>query len=416
MLIHAPIVLPVSAPPIPDGAVRVIGNEIRELGRQSDLIAAPGEEILQLEGQILLPGLINAHCHLDYSCLRDAIARPKSFSAWIKKLNSIKRQLSDADVLESIARGTEEAQMFGTTSVCSMAAFPELMSRVPASPIRIWWFYEMIDIRHRVTSEELVAGALSFFDQKQDPLRSFGLNPHAPYTASLLLYRMARTCAAANNMLLTTHIAESAGESEMFRHARGDLFEFLSELERPMHDCGHDTPFGWLWRNGAINGDWILAHMNELESSDFALLETLSSDTTPHMVHCPGSHAYFGHRLFAFSRLKRIGVNLCTGTDSLASTNTLSLFEELRRLSTAEPSLRADELLETVTLAPAKALRKRDKLGCIKPGALADLIAVPGTGSLSEAAAEVVEHRGPVSWMMIDGCVKAPVASKLGQN
>ena len=415
MLILASVVLPISAKPIPDGAVRVHDSQITEVGTQSELTALPGEEILRLEGQILLPGLINAHCHLDYSCMRDAIARPKSFSAWIKKLNSIKRQLSDADVLESIARGTEEAQLFGTTSVCSMAAFPELMSRVPESPIRVWWFYEMIDIKHRVTSEELVAGALSFFDQKQDPLCSFGLNPHAPYTASLLLYRMARTCAAANNMLLTTHVAESAGESEMFRHARGDLFEFLNEIDRPMHDCGHDSPFGWLWRNGAINGDWILAHMNELESSDFALLEMLPPDALPHVVHCPGSHAYFGHRPFAFSRLKQLGVNVCIGTDSLASTNTLSLFEELRRLSNLEPSLGADELLETVTIAPAKALQKRDKLGCIKPGALADLIAVPGTGSLSEPAAEVVNHRGPVSWMMVNGRVKTSVFSRHGQ-
>lgn len=412
MLIHAPVVLPISAAPIPGGAVRVIDDRISEVGAQSDLPAAPGEEILRLDGQILMPGLINAHCHLDYSCLRDAIARPKSFSAWIKKLNSIKRQLSDADVLESIARGTEEAQMFGTTSVCSMAAFPELMSRVPASPIRIWWFYEMIDIKHRVTSEELVAGALAFFDQKLDPLCSFGLNPHAPYTASLLLYRMARTCAAANNMLLTTHVAESAGESEMFGQAQGDLFEFLSELERPMHDCGHDTPFGWLWRNGAINGDWILAHMNELESSDFALLESLPSNAKPHVVHCPGSHAYFGHKPFAFLRLKRIGVNVCIGTDSLASTNTLSLLEELRRFSNIEASLPAEELLEMVTLAPARALQKQDKLGCIQPGALADMIAVPGSGSPGEAAAEVINHRGPVTWMMVNGRAKASIPTK----
>ncbi len=416
MLIHAPVVLPISSSPILHGAVRVRGSRIIRVGTQADLPPMPGEEIIRLEGQILLPGLINAHCHLDYSCMRDAIARPKSFSAWIKKLNSIKRQLSDADVLESITRGVEEAQLFGTTTVCSMAAFPELMSRVPESPIRVWWFYEMIDIKHRVTSEEVVAGALSFFDQKQDPLRSFGLNPHAPYTASLLLYRMARTCAAANNMLLTTHVAESADESEMFRHARGDLFEFLNEIDRPMHDCGHGTPFGWLWRNGAISGEWILAHMNELEASDFELLETLSCSALPHVVHCPGSHAYFGHRPFAFTRLKRIGVNLCVGTDSLASTNTLSLLEELRRLSKLEPSLKAEELLETVTLSPARALNKTNELGCIKPGALADLIAVPGTGSTGKAAAEVVSHRGPVSWMMVDGRMKIPGTFEHRQN
>jgi cytosine/adenosine deaminase-related metal-dependent hydrolase len=410
MLIHAPVVLPMCSPPIANGAVRVSGTVITEVGPQAEVRALNGEEIVRLDGKILLPGLINAHCHLDYSCMRDAIAPPKSFSAWVKKLNSIKRQLSDADILESIARGIEEARMFGTTSVCSMAAFPELMSRMPESPIRIWWFYEMIDIKHRFTSEDVVAGALSFFEHQNDPLCSYGLNPHAPYTASLLLYRLAQACASSNHMLLTTHVAESAEESAMFKDGCGELYDFLKELERPMHDCGHDTPFGWLWRNGAIGAESILAHMNELEASDFALLSTLPADSLPHIVHCPGSHAYFGHRTFEFNRLKELGANISIGTDSLASTNTLSLLEELRRLSQTNPAMNAHALLETITTAPAKAIKQQGKLGCIQSGALADLIAVPSSGSLENACTEVLSHTARVPWMMVNGHLQHPSA------
>ena len=104
-----------------------------------------------------------------------------------------------------------------------MAAFPELMHDLPALPIRVWWFYEMIDIRHRNASEDVVAGALRFFENQPDPLARYGLNPHAPYTASLLLYRLAHACATGHDMLLTTHVAESHEESEMFQHARGPL-------------------------------------------------------------------------------------------------------------------------------------------------------------------------------------------------
>ena len=130
----------------------------------------------------------------------------------------------------------------------------------------------MIDVRHRVTSEEVVAGALTFFNQQKNPLIQFGLNPHAPYTASLLLYRLAHACASQNGMLLTSHVAESMEETDMFAGACGALHDFLAGLGRPMHDCGLDTPFGWLWRNSAIGPDWILAHLNDLHPSDFSLL------------------------------------------------------------------------------------------------------------------------------------------------
>ena len=261
----------------------------------------------------------------------------------------------------------------------------------------------MIDIRHRVTSEALVAGALSFFEQNADPLVRFGLNPHAPYTASLLLYRLAQSCAEHSGMALTTHVAESTEEHEMFVHARGPLYEFLAGLDRPMHDCGHDTPFGWLWRNGAIRQQWLLAHLNTLAESDFVLLETLPREQLPSVVHCPGSHRYFGHPAFPFERLASLGVNLCVGTDSLASTDSLSLLGELRRVRESQPWMSPEALLCTLTLNPARALGQEGQLGCIAPGALADLIAIPFHGPPEEAAAACIEHHGRVPWMMLDG-------------
>jgi cytosine/adenosine deaminase-related metal-dependent hydrolase len=401
MLIRARTLLTGEGSVVEDGAVRVEDAVIQELG--PGLAKRAGEAVVDLGESILLPGLLNAHCHLDYTSMRNAIAPPRSFTAWVQKLNSIKRQLSASDVLESIVRGADEARRFGTTTVCSMAAFPELMHQLPALPIRVWWFYEMIDIRHRNTSEDVVAGALSFFEKQTDPLANRGLNPHAPYTASLLLYRLAHACASAQGMLLTTHVAESHEESEMFRQANGPLYDFLQGLERPMHDCGHDTPFGWLWRNSAIGPDWILAHLNELEGSDFSLLETIGREKFPHVVHCPGSHRYFGHRPFPFAKLAGLGMNICIGTDSLASTQSLSLLEELRLLADKEPGLTPEDLLYTVTGAPARALRMAGELGCIRPGALADLIAIPFSGPPRKAAEAVIAHRAWISWMMVHG-------------
>lgn len=403
MLLRARAVLPMSKPPILGGAVRVSGNRIAEVGSASALAPAPGEDVLDLGDVALLPGLINAHCHLEYSTLRNAITPPSGFTEWVLRLNSIKRQLSNDDILTAIQRGYAEAQRFGTTTICSMAAFPDLLPQLPPAPLRTWWFYEMIDIRHRNTSEEVVAGALSFFEARQDGLTQFGLNPHAPYTASLLLYRLARSCGLEFGMPLTTHVSESLEESEMFERGSGPLYAFLASLERPMHDCGHDTPFGWLWRNGAIGRDWILAHLNDLKASDFSLLESIPREQFPHVVHCPGSHAYFKHPSFPFTKLAGLGLNICIGTDSLASTDSLSLLGELRKLAAQVPGLSPRDLLHMVTLAPARALQRAGSLGCIEPGALADLITIPCKGALEAIEAECVAYTGVIPWMMVDG-------------
>ena len=170
-----------------------------------------------------------------------------------------------------------------------------------------------------------------------------------------------------------------------------------------MTDCGKATPFAQLWENGAIDGRWLLAHMNELTDSDFSLLASIPRGGAPSIVHCPGSHRYFAHTPFQFRRLHDLGVNICTATDSLASTDSLSLFDELRSLAKTDPWLTPEQLLRTVTVNPARALHRRGQLGQLTPGALADLIAVPVSGSLGSVHEEIVHHNRPISWTMIDG-------------
>jgi len=277
---------------------------------------------------------------------------------------------------------------------------------MPPAPIRTWWFYEMIDTRHRITTDDVVAGALMFFQHHDDAIGGFGLSPHAPYTASTRLYQLAKDCSAAMQMPLMTHVAESREELEMFRDGHGALYHFMRALKRPMGDCGISSPFALLWQSGAVDSQWLLTHMNELTEDDFAILASLPRGAAPHVVHCPGSHRYFGHSEFQFRRLVELGVNICVGTDSLASTDSLSLLSELRRLHATESWLTAEELIRTITVNPARALRRETVLGKLVPGAFADLIALPTCGNVQTVHEEIVAYAGPVSWMMIDGKIR----------
>src|SRR5213595_1233647 len=139
MIIRARSVVTMDGAPIEDGAVRVTGNRIGEVG-EFPKFASDNDEILDLGECILLPGLINAHCHLDYTCLRGKIPRQKSFTNWIRAINAEKSKLSPQDYVASINEGFAEAKRFGTTTIANLTAFPEPIHQLPHAPIRTWWF------------------------------------------------------------------------------------------------------------------------------------------------------------------------------------------------------------------------------------------------------------------------------------
>ena len=159
MIIRARIVVTMHGAPIENGAVAVSGNRIVDVGRFDDIKTRNAGNAVDLGEQALLPGLINAHCHLDYTCLRGKIPPQKSFTDWIRAINAEKSELSPKDYVASINDGFEEAKRFGTTAIANLTAFPELISQVQP-PIRTWWFAELIDIRAPEHTNELVDAAI----------------------------------------------------------------------------------------------------------------------------------------------------------------------------------------------------------------------------------------------------------------
>src|SRR5437868_6437949 len=265
MIVRARTVVTMDGKPIEDGAVRVTGNRIVDVGKISE-VASANDEIIDLGEHVLLPGLINAHCHLDYTCLRGKIPRQKSFTNWIRVINAEKAKLTAEDYVRSINAGFAEAQRFGTTTIANLTAFPELIAKINP-PIRTWWFAELIDVREPGRANEIVESATDSLKRTEN----WGLAPHAPFTASENLSRDCQEIALRENILLTTHLAESHEEMEMFRDASGALYQFMKEIGRGMSDCGHGTPLRSFLRKlhlsqrdpstsfGMTDG-WFIAH------------------------------------------------------------------------------------------------------------------------------------------------------------
>ena len=411
MIIRARAVVTMDGAPIENGAVTVSGDRIVDVGKFPEVSAGfSGKEIIDLGEQVLLPGLINAHCHLDYTCLRGKIPPQKLFTDWIRAINTEKSKLSSEDYVSSINEGFKEAKRFGTTTIANLTAFPELVRRVPASPIRTWWFAELIDLRSPDRANEFVDSAIDLLGSAQPPGAPFGLAPHAPFTASRNLYQSCEEAARRQNILLTTHLAESREEMEMFRDASGPLYEFLESIGRDMGDCGQATPLECFLKvrdssNRSLfeiqdKNKWLVAHLNELTEGDFELLKKMK--TKFHVVHSPRSHDYFDHTRFPFERLDAIGFDVCLGTDSLASNESLSLFEEMRAFQRNEPAISPEKVLEMVTVNSALALGQQNTLGRIRPGFRADLIAIP-CSERGDVLAEIMAFEDEISWMMANG-------------
>jgi cytosine/adenosine deaminase-related metal-dependent hydrolase len=331
--------------------------------------------------------------------MRGAIFSNASFSQWVRRINELKRTLTDDDYLESIRSGFDELLRHGTTSVFNIESFPELMVRMPSPPIRTWWFYEMMDVRNRIHTEDVVAGALSFFENRAAWPGGFGLSPHAPYTTSPDLYRLARFCCEKYGMPFMTHLAESDEEFEMFRNARGPLHDFLNGLGRPMSDTGDQTPVARMLTENALPDGALLTHMNFLEEEDWEPLRGKSFS----IVHCPCCHDYFGRAPFPMERFLREGFNVCLGTDSLASNRSLNMFAEMQCAHRGHPGVAPQTLLEMATLNPAKAIGMAGRLGEICDNAEADLIAIPYNGPADNLGEAILAHAGSVDWVMVGG-------------
>ncbi|MEY2408526.1 MAG: aminodeoxyfutalosine deaminase [Verrucomicrobiota bacterium] len=407
MLLRARIVLPVARPPIDDGAVAILAGRIAWVGARSEL--PPGistEDELDLGEMALLPGLINAHCHLDYTAMAGQIPPPKRFTDWIQALVALKGAWTIDDYASSWRRGAEMLVRAGVTTVADVEAVAELLPAAwEATPLRVISFRELIHLRERQPAAEVVERAMNDCLGLVQSEGRVGLSPHATYTTTPALLEHAARAAQRRGWRLVTHVAESEEEFEMFMYGQGPMFDWLKH-QRDMSDTRRGSPVEHLERCGYLDENLMAIHANHLARHDAGLL----SANRVSVVHCPRSHDYFRHLKFPRSELETAGVNICLGTDSLASLRKdgsepreLSLFAEMQMMAAQDPALSPETILRMATLHGARALGRAGDLGELSIGAAADMIAVPFRGKMADAAAAVIHHSGDVVASMIGG-------------
>lgn len=405
MIIRARIVLPIAAPPVENGAVVITAGRIARIEAWHDRLAAEGK-VVDLGEAVVLPGLVNAHCHLDYTDMAGQLMPPRSFADWLKSITALKGTWSLADYSESWRRGAHMLVQRGVTTVADIEANPSLLpALIGQTPLRLFSFLELISLKDQPPPEEIVAEALKSIVGLPEHGGGFGLSPHALYSTTPALMQHSACVARGKGWRLTSHVAESEEEFNMFMFRDGPIFTWLRK-QRDMADCGRGSPVKRLDELGMLDAQFLAVHVNYLWHGDATLL----GERQMSVVHCPRSHAYFSHRAFPHVALEGAGVNLCLGTDSLATTKKtgekpveLNMFAELQAFAATTAIVPPEKILRMATVNGAKALGLQGKVGELSPGAWADLIAVPFSGSLESAPEAVIHHTQPVAASMIGG-------------
>lgn len=401
--------VPVTAPPIHDGAVWISGHQIRAVGPWSEIreirpvAAGP---VTDLGEVAVFPGLVNAHGHLDYTAMAGLLVPPRDFPDWIKGILTLKSQWTDPEFEASWLLGARQQLETGTTTIANIETRAHQLAGLrAATPLRIFSFLEMTGIRSGREPGRILAEAMEVLRGLPPNRGGVGLSPHAPYSTSPELLRAVATVARQEGWRVTCHVAESDPEFDMFMYRRGSLYSWLAS-QRPCDDCGLGSPVQHLDRHGLLDSPLLAVHVNRLWGEDAWRLAARGAS----VVHCPRSHAYFGHPRFPREELTEAGVPICIGTDSLASTkatregpSVLSLIDELRALVSADPGLSPRRMLAEVTVHPARALGLKSVLGELNTGALADLLVIPHAGSVATVEEALIHHRGPVAATLIGG-------------
>ncbi|MGL4550206.1 MAG: amidohydrolase family protein [Gemmataceae bacterium] len=354
--------LPLDRPPLAGGVVTVDGDRIVAVEPRGARLAE------DLGDVALLPGLVNAHTHLDLTGMAGLAPPSPDFPGWLRRVIGHRRTRAPGQIPADVAAGIAQCLRYGTTLVGDISGDGASWDLLAASPLRAVVFRELLGL----TPARAASAAAALEEWRTRPVGHClpGVSPHAPYSVHADLYR----AAASSGLPVCTHLAESREELQLLADHAGPFVDFLRGVG-VWHPDGLASSPAYVVGLLATRAPVLLAHANHLPADT-----PLGPNVT--VVYCPRTHAAFGHPPHPFLDFQARGVRVALGTDSLASNPDLDVLAEVRFLRQVRPEVPAEALLRMATDAEA--------LGV--PRGRADLVAVPvGVGDPYE---EVIASEG----------------------
>jgi 5-methylthioadenosine/S-adenosylhomocysteine deaminase len=393
-VLSADWVLPVAGAPIERGAVAFEGGRIVAVGSTAEL--GEGERFAD---SVIVPGLVNAHTHLEYAVYA-GFGDGQPFGPWLRTHIERKARIGTDEFLAIARLGAAECLRSGVTTIAD-ASFSG-MAAVAASELGLRGLVAIEVFGQESERAGDASRRMNELEPVLDPRLCLGISPHAPYSVSPELYRAAYEL----GVPVVTHLAESEDEVDYLRNGSGPI-SAVSEIAPPGL-----TPVRHLAAHGLLGSHLLAAHCVKVDADEIALL----AEHDVAVAHCPRSNAMLGCGVAPLKELRAAGLRIGLGTDSPASTPSFDLFEEMRTAVLAArgreerpDALAGSEALELATLGAARAVRLENEIGSLSPGKRADLTVVSLAGSpylpWEDPAAAVVFGGSPdrVLLTLVDG-------------
>jgi len=362
-------ILPISAPPIRDGWVAVDRGVIVAVGGPSDPV--PAGDSAPLSDVAILPGLVNAHTHLELSWMRGLVPPAQSMPAWVGGLLS-QRRVQEQDPVEPIRAAIAELRESGTSLIGDVTNTLGTYDLLASSDLSAAIFHELIGF----ASSDAMAVAKAARDRISalTPIARLrpSVVPHAPYSVSPDLFRAIAQVSV--DRAISVHLAESREELEFLRDGTGAWRTILDRLGawNPAWQAPASGPVEYLDRLGLVSDLLVAVHGVQLTDPELTRL----AEARATVVACPRSNRWTGAGTPPLERFYGSGVRVAFGTDSLASVKDLNLFHEIAEARRIARDVPAARLLKSATLDGADALGFGAELGSLDAGKRAELLAV----------------------------------------
>lgn len=374
--------LPVASTPISNGAVLVHDGRIVAFGRRKDVVKAhPGAEVRDLGEVVILPGLVNAHTHVELSFMNGVPPAGGTFMTWLRDLVARRPGIDAGAAAEAATKAIETMVLRGTVAVGDIANGAWAAPLLARSGLRGLAFHEIFGFAASDTESILDAAAQRLETIDADPAVLAArdrfttvLTPHAAHTTSFPLLKALGGRAVASGEMLSIHVAESEEESQLLRDGTGPFKDFLIERGAwdPAFKAPGQTPVEYLERLGVLTPRTLAVHCVHLDHQDISRLQARGVT----VVTCPRSNQRLGVGKAPVPKLLSSGIQVALGTDSLASAPDVDVFTEVAHLRQEHPGLSPAAALRIATLNGARALGIAKDLGSIEEGKLAALTVV----------------------------------------
>ncbi len=398
MLLFAPLLKNPLQAEISDAALWIEQDLIRYAGPRSCLPSeAHGDPVqYKIEDGILFPGLVNAHCHLELTCL-EGLPYPGNFTDWIRKILEAKTNLGPEEQDKAIVKGVLLSILGGTTTLGDHMSCNSNLEDLLESPLRGKIFLEVLGVVPEV-AETLFNSAQHLKETYKQHNSRFEIIP-SPHSIHAVAPEILERLFSSPHGLFSIHLAESLDEQQYFQGS-GPLHQLIAERSTPPH-TSKTSALGEMLARAWLDSRTLIVHGNYLNDIELKIIGQKGIS----LVHCPFSHRYFNHRPFPLQGALQAGVNIALGTDSLASATSLSMLEVMREMERRFPKLDRETILSMATLGGAQALQLQDQVGNLSSGKKADAIAIRQLGHRDPLDALFAAEQ--VDFSMVDGVILA---------